>query len=146
MREACSNSSGCGTAYTTTSAAANVTIRPDCLSNPNLSDPSISRWFNSASFGASAPGRYGTCGTGVIIGPTLNVWHAGIFKTITFEERLRVRAELTATNILNHPNYNDPTLNISQGGQRRCDQRCGRFLERFRGVNPARSELYRDRG
>jgi hypothetical protein len=105
-----------GTAYTTSSAPANVTIRPDCLSNPNLSDPSISHWFNGASFAGPAPGRYGTCGTGVIIGPVVNIWHAGIFKTFTVKERLRVRAELTATNILNHPNYNDPALNISQAG------------------------------
>ena len=32
------------------------------------------------------------------------------------KERLRVRGELIATNILNHPNYDDPTLNMSQAG------------------------------
>ena len=30
------------------------------------------------------------------------------------KERLVVRWEITATNILNHPNYNDPPTNISQ--------------------------------
>jgi hypothetical protein len=71
---------------------------------------------DSTVLSSPARGQYGTCGTGVIIGPKLNVWHAGIFKTLTAKERLRIRAELTATNIFNHPNYNDPTLNISQTG------------------------------
>jgi len=44
------------------------------------------------------------------------VWQAGIYKTFAIHERLRFRAEVTTTNLLNHPNYSDPTLNISQAG------------------------------
>jgi len=31
-------------------------------------------------------------------------------------EHLRIRVELTAVNILNHPNYSDPNMNITQAG------------------------------
>jgi hypothetical protein len=105
-----------GTTYTTSSAPANLTIRPDCLFNPNLPNPSIYGWFNAAALTAPAPGRFGTCGSGIVIGPALSVMQAGIFKAFTVKERLRIRAEATATNVLNHANYNDPTLNISQAG------------------------------
>ena len=105
-----------GTAFTSSSAPATVTIRPDCLANPNLANPSINGWFNAAAFTAPSTGHFGSCGTGVIIGPTLNVWQAGIYKTFAIHERLRFRAEVTTTNLLNHPNYSDPTLNISQAG------------------------------
>jgi hypothetical protein len=106
-----------GTAYTT-AAPANVTIRPNILSNPNLpsSQRSVNQWFNLAAFAAPSPGQFGTSGPGVIIGPHENVFDFGIFKSFIVKERLRIRWEITATNILNHPNYNDPTLNISQVG------------------------------
>jgi len=42
------------------------------------------------------------------------VWDFGIFKMFRVRERLNIRWEMTATNILNHPNYNDPATNISQ--------------------------------
>ena len=107
-----------GTAYTTSSTPANVTIRPNILYNPNLpSDQrSVNRWFDPAAFSAPTPGQYGTSGPGVIVGPSLNVWDAGIFKSFSIRERVIVRWELTVVNALNHPNYSDPAVNISQAG------------------------------
>ncbi|MDQ6704963.1 MAG: hypothetical protein M3Z85_03235, partial [Acidobacteriota bacterium] len=105
-----------GTAYTTNSAPATVTIRPNIISNPNLpSDQrSVNQWFNPAAFAPPTPGQFGTSGPGVIIGPSFNVWDAGIFKRFTIGEKVSIRFEVTAVNALNHPNYSDPALNISQ--------------------------------
>jgi hypothetical protein len=107
-----------GTAFTTAATPANVTIRPNCLGNPNLPDSqrTVNRWFDSSVFTAPAPGQFGACGNGTIIGPALSVWDAGIFKAFPIKERATIRFETTAVNFLNHPNYNDPTLNISQAG------------------------------
>ena len=107
-----------GTAYSTTASPANVTIRPNIISDPNLpSDQrSINRWFNASAFTAPTPGQFGTSGPGVIIGPSLNVWDAGIFKSFSIRERVVIRCEVTAVNMLNHPNYSDPAVNISQTG------------------------------
>jgi hypothetical protein len=107
-----------GTSYTTTTAPPSVTIRPNCLANGNLpaDQQSINGWFNAAAFGAPSPGQFGTCGPGVIFGPTLHVWDAGIFKTLVAKEHLKVRVELTAVNALNRPNYSDPNMNITQAG------------------------------
>jgi len=52
----------------------------------------------------------------VIIGPHLNVFDSGLFKNFRIRERVNIRFEITAVNIWNHPNYNDPTTNISQAG------------------------------
>ena len=96
----------------------NVTIRPNCLGNPNLPDSqrTVNRWFDPSVFAAPSPGQFGTCGNGVIIGPALSVWDAGIFKAFPIKDRAMLRFETTAVNFLNHPNYNDPTVNISQAG------------------------------
>jgi hypothetical protein len=46
----------------------------------------------------------------------MHVWDAGIFKEFRYRERLNIHFEATVTNLRNHPNYNDPTTNISQAG------------------------------
>lgn len=105
-----------GTAYTTSATPANVTIRPNGLANGNLpeSQRSINRWFDAGAFAAPTPGQFGTSGPGVIIGPSMTVFDAGIFKAFKVRERLVLRWEITATNFFNHPNYSDPAMNISQ--------------------------------
>jgi hypothetical protein len=107
-----------GTAYTTSAAPATVTIRPNVIGNPNLpsGQRSINGWFNAAAFTAPMPGQFGTSGPGLVIGPALHVWDAGIFKAFKVKERFVIRGEVTAVNILNHPNYSDPAVNISAAG------------------------------
>jgi len=105
-----------GTAYTTSATPASVTIRPTCLGSSNISNPTIYQWFNPSVFVAPFAGQFGTCGNGIVTGPIVNIWDAGIFKEVAYKERLRIRWEMTAVNILNHPNYNDPQLNISSAG------------------------------
>jgi outer membrane receptor protein involved in Fe transport len=107
-----------GTAYTTGSAPT-VTIRPDILRDPNLpSDQrSVSRWFDASAFAAPPLGRFGTSAKNVIKGPWVNVWHMGLFKNFEFTERARLRWELTATNVFNHPNWSNPATSITATAQ-----------------------------
>jgi hypothetical protein len=107
-----------GTAFSASASRPIVTIRPDHLRDANLpsDERSINRWFDAGAFGAPAVGRFGTAAKGVIIGPDVNVWHAGFFKAFSLAENVRLRWELTATNFFNHPNYNNPATNISQAG------------------------------
>ena len=104
-----------GTGFTTSRTPPNVTIRPNQLRDPNLpSDQrSIDRWFDPTAFGPPTPGSFGTAARGVIIGPGSHVWHAGLYKAFSFTERLRLRLEMTATNVFNHPNFGNPGVNIS---------------------------------
>ena len=104
-----------GTAYTTSRAPAQVTIRPNYLTPANLpSDQrTVTRWFDVQAFGAPTPGQFGTSAKGVIKGPGVRVVDAGLSKYIPIAERLRLRWEVTATNFFNHPNWAVPGLTIT---------------------------------
>ena len=43
----------------------------------------------------------------------MNVWSAGLHKDFIFGERVELRWEMTANNILNHPNWQNPSTNIT---------------------------------
>ncbi len=116
-----------GTAFTTSRTPANVTIRPDQLRDPNLpsSERTVERWFDVSAFGAPQLGRFGTSARNVIKGPDSKVMHAGLSKTFSFGERMRLRFDIISTNVFNRPNYSSLTgddaltaegLNISQRG------------------------------
>jgi hypothetical protein len=104
-----------GTAFTSSTTPATVTIRPDLVHDPNLpsSERTPQRWFDPTAFAAPQPGRFGTSSKGVIKGPGSFVVDAGLAKHFDLGARARLRLELTATNLLNHVNYANPALNIS---------------------------------
>lgn len=107
-----------GTRYTASRTAPVVNLRPDILSDPNLPEDqrSTARWFDVGAFGPPRPGSFGTSAKGVIYGPGSNVVHAGIYKLFRIRERVRVRCEIVATNILNHPNWGSPNTLITAAG------------------------------
>ncbi len=104
-----------GTAFTSSSTPAQVTMRPNHLRDANLpsSERSTNRWFDPTAFAAPTPGFFGTAAKGVIKSPDSRVWNLGVAKHFRIAERARVRWELTATNVFNHPNYDLPNTNIS---------------------------------
>ena len=108
-----------GTAFTSSRTPANVTLRPNQLRNGNLpsSQQSVSQWFDLGAFGAPSPGSFGTSAKGVIIGPGATSVHAGIAKLFRFHETMQIRWDLIANNVINHPNWSNPGLNISSQAQ-----------------------------
>ena len=104
------------TRYTTGSVPTS-TLRPNILHNPNLpSDQrSVNNWFALTAFGPPSPGAFGTSAKGTIEGPGSFTVDSGVAKNFSFSERerLRLRVEFAATNILNHPNWGNPGLTIS---------------------------------
>jgi hypothetical protein len=108
-----------GTAFTTSGTPAQVTIRPNQLRNPNLPGPerTTSGWFDPNAFAPPAPGSFGTAAKGVIHGPGAEVWNFGLAKHFDLAGPLRMRWELTATNLLNTPNWSNPGTNISSLAQ-----------------------------
>jgi hypothetical protein len=89
--------------------------RPDCTGNPVPSNRTVLNYYNFNSFAIppNNAGRFGTCGLGILQGPgEINV-NAGLAKQVSLTERFRLRFEATFTNVLNHPNFAPPSLNIS---------------------------------
>jgi hypothetical protein len=89
--------------------------RPDCVGNPISTNRSPQGFYSLSAF-ALPPvnaGRFGSCGLGILQGPgEINV-NAGIAKQFSFGEHYHLRFEATFTNVLNHPNFAPPFLNIS---------------------------------
>jgi hypothetical protein len=111
-----------GTANTTSSTAATVTIRPNVVTTPNFpaDQRSVSSWFNLGAFAPPAAGTFGNSAKGTIVGPGSFVVDMGLAKTFSVRERLRFRLEFTGTNILNHTNFNpllgnSSTINLING-------------------------------
>ncbi len=106
--------------------------RPDRVGNPNTSTHDRNHWFNNNAFacpgqtgfasiatcnvgvGSLPIGRYGTESVGDLHGPGTVSWSSGLSKSITLVEGVRLRAEGTFTNVLNHTNLADPQLDLSQ--------------------------------
>ena len=89
----------------------------DRIGNGNLpaSERSIARWFDASAFAAppANSGRFGNSGRGVIVGPGRNVFNGGLYKSFRAAERFSVRFQITYQNLLNHPNFGNPNVNIS---------------------------------
>jgi hypothetical protein len=104
-----------GTAYTASATPAQVTLRPNCVSDPNLpfDHRTVTHWFDAAAFTAPSGGAFGSCAKGVIKGPGISQINAGAGKDFRLAERAKIRLELRAENVLNHPNWSEPGLNIS---------------------------------
>jgi hypothetical protein len=104
-----------GTFFTSSATPPNVTIRADQLRDGNLpgDERTVNRWFDTSAFARPPVGRFGTAAKGLIKGPHVNIWHIGFFKSFNLRETVRLRWELTSTNIFNHPNWSNPATNIS---------------------------------
>jgi hypothetical protein len=110
---------------------------PDRASGVSLSPANRTRlnWYNSGAFtcpgysgwqpgtpcttgSGSGPvplpiGRFGNAQAGSAPGPGLVNLSTGLSKSFTITEQLRLRAEGTFTNVLNHTNLGDPNMNLS---------------------------------
>lgn len=110
-----------GITNTTSATPANVTIRPNVLRDPNLpkDQRTVTHWFDSSPSTLTAPvkGSLGTAAKGIVKGPGMNLWHGGLAKSFTLTEKTKLRWELIASNIFNHPNWANPAMNISTPAQ-----------------------------
>ncbi len=109
-----------------------ATQRPDRIGNPMSGARNRNHYYNTAAFacpGSSDPASIGTCSVGVgtlpigrfgteqtgdLHGPGTVALSSGLSKSFTLVEGLRLRAEGTFTNILNHTNLADPVLDLTQ--------------------------------
>jgi hypothetical protein len=95
--------------------------RADLVGNPARSarldanrDP-VLEWFNTRAFAQSAPGTFGSFGRNVLFGPGVVSLDIALAKSfpIRNESRLQFRAE--AFNLLNHPNFGQPSATLTSG-------------------------------
>ena len=75
----------------------------------------MSKYFNTADFSQPAPYTFGNVGRnlGNVYGPGEENLDFSVYKDISIKERLRLQIRAEAFNLLNHPNFGQPTGNIS---------------------------------
>jgi hypothetical protein len=90
-------------------------VRPDLVGNPIPANQTPNNYFNLNAFAPTPAGaaRVGNAGVGILEGPGTIAVNAGLSKTMTLSEGLRLRFEATFTNVLNHTNFAPPATNVS---------------------------------
>ena len=81
--------------------------RPNLIGNPNLSDPTPERWFNTRAF-ARPVGTFGSAGRNILTGPGFHNVDLALMKTWSFGETSRLQFRTEVFNLFNHPNFNLP--------------------------------------
>ena len=72
-------------------------------------DPSVNGWFNPAAFAAPANGTWGNLGRYIANGPGNYEIDSSLQKRFRLTERLALNVRAAAYNLLNHPQYSNPS-------------------------------------
>jgi Carboxypeptidase regulatory-like domain len=98
-------------------------VYADCVGDPfsgATTNPSLYTTtgflINPAAFGQPAPGTFGTCAPYKFYGPGIRMADLSLFKQFKFTERWQLQFRAEFFNAFNHPNFSNPSANISSPG------------------------------
>lgn len=103
------------------STAAGGYDRPNASGvSPYLDNPTPSRYWNPDAFTEAPPGQFGNVGRNAIRGPGIIGFDAEIHKQfrMPYKESHMLQFRFEAFNVMNHPNWGMPNLNILSGAAR----------------------------
>jgi hypothetical protein len=98
----------------------NGTLRADYSgATIGVPDPGIDLFFNTAAFSVPAPGRFGSAGRNMILGPGSRLLNAQFARDVRFGNTRTMSIQLDANNLLNLVNYAaiDTVVNSPTFGQ-----------------------------
>jgi hypothetical protein len=82
--------------------------RPNVVGDPNLSNRTTARWFNTSAFVFPSAGTFGNAGRNVLDGPGYQNVNASLVKNTSITERVNLQFRTEVFNLFNHPNFNLP--------------------------------------
>jgi hypothetical protein len=87
---------------------------PNLVGDPSVSNQTLARWYNPAAFAQPAANTFGNVGRNILRGPSLTDFDFSLGKNFTFPkfERINLQLRMDASNVLNHPSFNNPNNNI----------------------------------
>jgi hypothetical protein len=87
-----------------------IVNRPNLLHNPNISNPTPNRFFDTTAFQVlpAGSGGFGNSGRNVIIGPGLWNLDMALSRAFRISEVTRLQFRADAYNVVNHPNFIAP--------------------------------------
>jgi hypothetical protein len=89
-----------------------VSERPNVISSPILSNPTINEWFNVSAFALPAANTYGNAGRDSLRGPGFWNFDFSIFRTFDIVERLRLQLRGEFFNLFNHADFSNPSATL----------------------------------
>jgi len=94
-------------------AGCGCTNRPNRIGNGNLTDRSISRWFDVSAFALAPSFVNGNAGRNILIGPGLENLDFALFKNFAIREQSALQFRWELFNSLNHANFGFPSATIN---------------------------------
>jgi hypothetical protein len=86
--------------------------RPDRIGNGNLSDKTVSKWFDPSAFAIPAQYTYGNSGRNILRGDGLVEFDMTLKKMFNIHERAKLELRGEAFNLFNHPTFSNPNSTI----------------------------------
>jgi hypothetical protein len=93
-----------------------LTSRPNRVCDGSLDDPTVDRWFDTGCFVAPAPFTFGNSGRGILSGPGMQNWDAGIMKRFSITEGHFLQFRWEMFNSLNQVSYGNPGTTLNTPG------------------------------
>ena len=89
------------------------------VGHPELTNPTLTKWFNTDAFIANGPGQYGNSGRNILHGNKAVNFDVGLTRRFQVTERQRMEFRAEAFNVLNlmRPGNPNTSLNSSLFGQ-----------------------------
>ncbi|HVT98527.1 MAG TPA: TonB-dependent receptor [Acidobacteriaceae bacterium] len=89
---------------------------PDQVGDPKSGDfKGIHGWYDTSAYRAPAAGTLGNMRRNSIYGPGVYVMNGAVHKSFPIRERVSFDFAANATNVLNHPSFAQPDINIGPG-------------------------------
>lgn len=90
---------------------------PNLVGNPKAqgSSGTVNEWFNVAAFASPGAGKFGNMRRNSVYGPGLTSFNAALHKTFPIRENVNFDFFAEATNVVNHPSFQQPDSSIGPG-------------------------------
>ena len=90
-------------------------MRPNVVGDPNLSNPTAAKWFNTSAFAAPASYTFGNAGRNILRSEGAKNFDISVFRSfpLRFREGMHLEFRGEAFNAFNTPRYAAPVSNLS---------------------------------
>jgi outer membrane receptor protein involved in Fe transport len=94
------------------SLSAGSTLYPAVISNPQVSNGSLTHWFNPAAYADPTYGSFGSSGRNTLIGPQFSDVDISLAKEFSLREAIKLGIRADAYDAFNHINFANPDANV----------------------------------
>ena len=109
-----------GTPFTVSNGSARSNTgggdRPNQISDPELSNPTIAQWFDVTAFVAQPINTVGNTGSNTLHGPSFKRIDFSMFKNLSVNDQTRIQLRAEIFNLFNTPSFANPASAFGNAG------------------------------